>query len=320
MLRDTAPGVRLRAGTNLVYTNAEAAARMHSIHTWATQVAGRGDGDPADRRPRQPDAVLAARPTARRARRACASPCAARDGAVARLVGLRARHLARQGDRADDRLRPRPRRPIAAGERLLLTLRVPAGLRRGPAHPLRPPHLPERAVLHDRRPARACVRRRPRLHEEQGIALTVAICSLALMITLGGVALNQAVSRAAPLEQADARQARAAGRRRRARRRRPTRPRACDIGGTLDIDPTQPELGAHPELHRHRRRGRRHRAAAPDIDLVDARPAHAGRRQRAHAGARARRGRDRRRRRSFSYRLSRARARRARGRAAARAA
>lgn len=38
------------------------------------------------------------------------------------------------------------------------------------------------------------MRRRPGLHEEQGIALTVAICSLALMITLGGVALNQAIS------------------------------------------------------------------------------------------------------------------------------
>lgn len=36
--------------------------------------------------------------------------------------------------------------------------------------------------------------RRPRLAEEQGIALTVAICALALMITLGGVALNQAIS------------------------------------------------------------------------------------------------------------------------------
>jgi type II secretory pathway pseudopilin PulG len=82
--------------------------------------------------------------------------------------------------------------------------------------------------------------RRVRLREEQGIALTVAICSLALMITLGGIALNQAVnSLGQSKENTDAKRAHQAA------------DAAIDaatyavsratLGDTLEIDPLHPE-------------------------------------------------------------------------------
>ncbi|MEA2127106.1 MAG: hypothetical protein QOI80_3888 [Solirubrobacteraceae bacterium] len=82
--------------------------------------------------------------------------------------------------------------------------------------------------------------RRPRLAGEEGIALTVAICSLAMMITLGGIALNQAVASLRQsehntdmkraLQAADAAVDAAAFAVSRA-----------SIGDTVDIDPQHPE-------------------------------------------------------------------------------
>ncbi|MEJ7893109.1 MAG: hypothetical protein WKF94_10755 [Solirubrobacteraceae bacterium] len=82
--------------------------------------------------------------------------------------------------------------------------------------------------------------RRARLDDERGIALTVAIMSLALMITLGGIALTQAVNALRhttkqshlkrSIQAADAGIEAAAYAVARA-----------DLGGTLRIDPTNPE-------------------------------------------------------------------------------
>lgn len=88
----------------------------------------------------------------------------------------------------------------------------------------------------------AARRRRVALAGEQGIALTVAMCSLALMITLGGIALNQAVNALGhsteqthvkrALQAADAAiDAAAYGLSR------------VDVGATMKIDPRNPSAG-----------------------------------------------------------------------------
>ena len=109
--------------------------------------------------------------------------------------------------------------------------------------------------------------RRVRLAGEEGIALTVAICSLALMITLGGIALNQALS---ALRQSDdnahiKRALHAADAAVDAAAYAVSR---ASLGDTLDIDPQHPETVITQNCVVTVNQVAGLNPAHPDIDLV----------------------------------------------------